>query len=425
MAKLEFQTPRGIKDILPEEQPYWLYVRNTIQQVVELYGWNRLDLPVFEETALFQRGVGEGTDIVEKEMYTFLDRSKTSLTLRPEFTAGTMRAFLQHGMASLPKPVKVWSTGPVFRYEKPQAGRFRQHVQFNVEAIGEQDPALDLEVMSVAWHLFETLGFKDLSFQLNSIGCPECRPKYLIALKAYYKDHLSIICEDCRLRMEKNPMRLLDCKNEQCQPLIDTAPSISDFLGEECRAHFNELLTYLNDLKRPYTLNHRLVRGLDYYTKTVFEVWAQGIGAQNAVCGGGRYDRLSEVLGGPPTPAVGFATGLERIILTLKEQGVEVPGESDPTVYIVNQGTEAKRLTVGLLTRLRKWGIRAVMGFGGRSFKAQFREANRFQAPLTFIVGEEEAGSSTLQVKDMASGEQVPVAMDQLETFLRNKGLIS
>ncbi len=423
MAKLQFQAPKGTKDILPEEQQYWRTTTAVMERIVSLYGFERLDLPVFEESALFERGVGEGTDIVEKEMYTFKDRGDTLLTLRPEFTAGTMRSYLENGMASLPKPVRVWSMGPVFRYERPQAGRFRQHTQLNVEALGEEDPALDLEVMSVAWHVFQDLGFQNLAFQLNSIGCPECRPHYTAALISYYEGKQSVICEDCRKRMKKNPMRLLDCKQEQCQPVIEKAPFIRDFLGKECKEHFETLLGYLDDLGRPYNLNPRLVRGLDYYTKTVFEVWAQGIGAQNAVCGGGRYDKLAEILGGPPTPAVGFAAGMERIILTLKEEKIRVPSPAPTLFYLAGQGEEAKRQCVRLLSSLRGRNLRSMMGYGSRSLKAQLREANRIHAAFTVIVGEEEAGKKEMQVKDMKTGEQKSLKQEALEAFLSERGI--
>lgn len=417
MAKTVFQSPKGTKDVLPEEQPYWQYVEDTIRRVVRLYEYERLDLPVFEETVLFQRGVGEGTDIVEKEMYTFLDRGGTSITLRPEFTAGIVRSYLQHGMSSLPKPVKVWAIGPVFRYERPQAGRYRQHIQFDVEALGEQDPAVDFEIMSIAWHLYDELGFKNLSFQINSIGCPVCRPNYLDKLVNYYKQQLNEICEDCRKRVDKNPLRLLDCKNPQCQPAIEAAPAVIKSLCGECREHFRTLRKYLEDSGNEYSLNHRLVRGLDYYTKTVFEVWAQGIGAQNAVCGGGRYDGLSEAIGGDPTPAVGFASGMERIVLTLIQEGVDVPRGHSPHVFFAFKGEEAKKKVVGLLSRLRETGVESIMGFGSRSLKAQLREANRCGAEYTVILGEEELAKGEAQVKVMEGGAQESVAMKDLISF--------
>lgn len=418
MSQKRFQSPKGIKDVLPGEQSYWAFIEARIRHVVQVYGYERLDLPVFEETEVYQRGVGEGTDIVEKEMYTFLDKGGDSMTLRPEFTAGVVRAYLQHGMASEPKPVKVWSLGPVFRYERPQAGRFRQHTQFNVEALGEMDPAVDLDVISVAWQLYQELGFKKLHLQLNSIGCQKCRPDYLERLVGYYKEHQGEICEDCSRRLDKNPLRTLDCKQSQCQPVIDGAPPLSDSLCDECDAHFRTLRSYLDILGRPYTLNHRMVRGLDYYTKTVFEVWAEGIGAQNAVCGGGRYDALAEVLGGPATPAVGFASGLERLVLTLRHQEKEVTQGGPPLAYFASQGDEARQKTVELLSALREKGIRAMMGFGDRSLKAQLREANRRDVRYTVIIGEDELARQGISVKAMdGSGQEFVLWKDLLEFF--------
>ncbi len=411
MAK-QFQNPKGTRDILPEEQQYWRRIESVFQRLADVYGYEKLTLPVFEETALFQRGVGETTDIVEKEMYTFEDKGGNSMTLRPEFTAGVVRSYIQNGMASRTNPVRVWSAGPVFRYERPQAGRYRQFTQFNVEAFGEIDPALDFEVMSLAWQLYDELQFRNLSFQINSIGCPACRPGYLEQLKSYYRKNLRVVCDDCKSRLDKNPLRLLDCKNAQCQPVIQSAPAMNAHLCVECGDHFKTLRGYLDDMKRPYEINSRLVRGLDYYTKTVFEVWAEGIGAQNAVCGGGRYDGLIEMLGGKPTPGIGFAAGLERIVLTMQNQGVKVDPVPAPRVYFAPQGDAAKRISVRIITELRMRGIESVIGFGGRSFKALMREANRRGVRLVCILGEEEISQNVCQLKDMETGGQKSVPLD-------------
>ncbi len=416
-----YRAPRGTQDILPEDQPYWRNIQERIHGVAQLYGYRQLDVPIFEDTALFEQGVGETTDIVEKEMYSFLDKGGNPITLRPEFTAGVVRAYLQHGMHVHPQPVKVYSIGPVFRYERPQAGRYRQHTQFNLEAIGEKDPAVDLEVMSVAWHLYEDLGFKGLSFQLNSIGCPKCRPDFLKALVEYYRGHMDDICDDCRRRMERNPLRLLDCKTKSCQPIIDAAPNMREHLCGECAEHFRTLLGYLDSLGRRYTLSHRLVRGLDYYTKTVFEVWAEGIGAQNAVCGGGRYDGLAEVLGGRPTPGVGFASGLERIVLTMKQQGVQVPALPSPQVLIAHQGEQAKLMGVKLAGDLRAASIGALISFGERSLKAQLRQANRQKVAFALIIKEGEAETGQVAVRDMAQGEQHSVALEEVTGWLSQR----
>jgi len=417
-----YVAPRGTIDILPEDQPYWEFLRAKIAAVAALFDYRRIDVPIFEETSLYVRGVGEGTDIVDKEMYSFLDKGGRDITLRPEFTAGIVRAYLQHGMRTLPQPVKLYTVGPIFRYERVQAGRYRQHTQFDIEAIGEQDPAVDLEVMSVAWELFSQIGFGGLSYQLNSTGCPKCRPDYLRALVAYYRQHEGEICEDCKRRLERNPLRVLDCKVESCQPIIERAPRISDYLCDECAEHLALLRRYLDALGRPYTMNHRLVRGLDYYTKTVFEVWAQGIGAQNAVCGGGRYGGLAEELGGSPTPGIGFGSGIERLVLLMKEQGVQVPGLAEPQVALAYIGQEAKARALQLLNDLREAGIRAVIGFGDRSLRAQLRGANRSQVAYAVVLGEEEMATGRARVQDMGSDvEPQEVAQSELVSLLASR----
>ena len=421
-----YVAPRGTTDILPEDQPYWTHLRHQIEQVAGLFGYQRIDVPVFEETSLYVRGVGEGTDIVDKEMYSFVDKGGRDITLRPEFTAGIVRAYLQHGMKTLPQPVKLYTMGPIFRYERVQAGRYRQHTQFDIESIGETDPAVDLEVMSVAWQLYSNLGFQGLAFQLNSTGCPKCRPGYIGLLVDYYGDHRGDICADCERRLERNPLRLLDCKVPSCQPIIAAAPNIGDHLCDECREHFDELRGYLDALERPYTVNHRLVRGLDYYTKTVFEVWAEGIGAQNAICGGGRYDGLAEELGGAPTPGMGFGSGMERLVLTMKQQGIQVPGLPEPQVMIVYSGSAAKQQALRVLNDLREAGIRAAVAFGGRSLKAQFRAANRSQADYALVLGGDELQPGEIIVQNMSEGVQDKVALARVvETLCQKLGVAS
>jgi len=397
-----YSAPRGTIDILPKDQPYWRYLREQIYRVVALFDYRQIDVPVFEDTALYVRGVGEGTDIVDKEMYSFVDKGGREVTLRPEFTAGIMRAYLQRGMKTLPQPVKLFSIGPIFRYERVQAGRYRQHTQFNVECIGELDPAVDVEVMCVAWQLYSALGFEGLSFQLNSTGCPKCRPGYLRALVDYYRGHVDEICGDCKRRLVRNPLRLLDCKKAECQPVIAAAPRSQDFLCPECQEHFETLRGYLDALQRPYKVNHRLVRGLDYYTKTVFEVWAQGIGAQNAVCGGGRYDGLAQELGGKYTPGIGFATGMERLVLTMKHQGIQVPGLPSPQIALVYKGQAAKARALQLVSEMRQDGLRVMMGYGDRSLKAQLRGANRAKVAYALVLGEDEIASQQIVLQDMA-----------------------
>ncbi|MGI6376067.1 MAG: histidine--tRNA ligase [Anaerolineae bacterium] len=400
-----YTAPRGTIDILPEDQPYWDLLRAEIQRVTEQFGYQRIDVPCFEETSLYVRGVGEGTDIVDKEMYSFQDKGGRDITLRPEFTAGIVRAYIEHGMRTLPQPVKLYTIGPIFRYERVQAGRYRQHTQFDIECIGEQDPAVDLEVMSLAWQLYANLGFKGLAFQLNSTGCPRCRPAYVERLVAYYQGHVDDICADCKRRLQRNPLRLLDCKNASCQPIIAGAPHTSDYLCDECADHFRTLTGYLDALQRPYTINHRLVRGLDYYTKTVFEVWAEGIGSQNAVCGGGRYDGLAAELDGPPTPGIGFGSGMERLVLAMKEQGLAAPSTPAPQVVLVHLGQPAKTAAVVLLQQLLSRGVRAQIGFGDRSMRSQMRGANRLGARYALIIGEQELHEGVAVLNDL-TGEQ-------------------
>ena len=310
-----YRAPRGTTDILPKEQKYWDYVRNEASALCGRYGYQRIDTPTFEDARLFVRSIGEETDIVEKETYTFDDRSGDKLTLRPEGTASVCRSFLEHGMHTLPQPVRLYYYTSIFRYERPQAGRYREHHQFGIEAIGEADPALDAEVIEMAWQFGANLGLRGLSLFLNSIGCKECRPVYLESLKSYYAQNRKLICADCRRRLAVNPLRLLDCKKPSCVPLTENAPKSTDYLCNECAVHFDELKKHLKLLKLPFIVNHRLVRGLDYYTKTVFEISPEGeVLAQATLCGGGRYDNLIEQLGGKPTPGIGFAAGIERLV---------------------------------------------------------------------------------------------------------------
>ena len=417
----QYQRPTGTLDTLPEDQHYWYHVRARARHLAELAGFERVDVPIFEVTELFARGVGEGTDIVDKEMYSFADKGGHELTLRPEFTAGLVRAYIENGMYVLPQPVKLYAFGPVFRYERPQAGRYRQHTQFDVEILGEQDPAADLEVMLLAWDLYADLGFRDLAFQLNSTGCPQCKPRYVAVLRDYYVDHRDEICQDCRHRLERSPLRVLDCKADQCQPIITGAPHILDHLCTECAEHFAALREYLDLLGRSYTINHRLVRGLDYYTKTVFEVWAAGIGAQSAVCGGGRYDGLAELLGGQPMPGVGFASGLERIILVMKQQGVEVPPLPTPPVFLAHLGPQARREALRLVNVLRRAGVGAWLSFGERGLRSQLREAGKRGVRYTIILGEDELAAGVATVRDMQAGEQVSVELAELVEWLRTR----
>jgi histidyl-tRNA synthetase len=417
----QYAAPRGTLDVLPEDQPYWRYVIERGHYIAQLYGFEQISVPMFESTGLFIRGVGEGTDIVDKEMYSFRDKGGEEITLRPEFTASIVRAYIQHGMHTLPQPVKLYAIGPIFRYERPQAGRYRQHTQFNVEAFGEQDAALDAEIMEVARHLYADLGFGGLGFQVNSTGCPICRPQYVSLLAEHYGRHVDEICDDCKRRLQRNSLRVLDCKSEGCQPVIAQAPHITDYLCDECATHFQRLQRYLRGLGRSFTIQHRLVRGLDYYTKTVFEVWATDIGAQAAVCGGGRYDGLIELLGGSPTPGIGFGSGVERIILAMRSQGVAVPALPRPCVLIAPLGDEPKVAAVRLLADLREAGLSSEIAFGDRSLRSQLREAGKQAVQYALILGEDELRASQVIVRDMGGGGQQSVPMSALAAWLKER----
>ncbi len=414
-----YRAPRGTSDILPQDQAYWRYVEQKVVDICLLYGYERLDVPTFETTQLFARSVGEATDIVTKEMYTFADRGGNQLTLRPEVTASACRAYLEHGWHNLPQPVKLYSLASVFRYERPQAGRYREHHQFNYEAIGDVDPILDAEVIDMAWQFYKSLKLQNLSLQLNSIGCKQCRPQYLVALKDYYAGYARDLCSDCTSRLTRNPLRLLDCKQPMCQQVADSAPKSHQYLCPECTEHFSQLQSYLELLELPFALNYRLVRGLDYYTKTVFEVQTAEEGAQSTLGGGGRYDDLIEELGGKPTPSIGLATGLERIVLNLKKQNIPIPPLPRPQVFIAYIGDEARDKATGLTSSLRRAGIPVIEATGSKSLKAQLRQANNLGALQTVIIGEEEVKTGTVILRDMTTSQQQTVPLTRLEGKLR------
>lgn len=406
-----YKAPRGTQDVLPSEQPYWDLVRDTATRVCTAFGYGRIDTPVFEEASLFTRGVGEVTDIVQKEMYVFQDRGGLELALRPEGTAPVCRAYLEHGMHNLPQPVRMFYFAPIFRYDRPQAGRYRQHHQFGAEAIGEGDAAIDAEIIELLWRTYEELGLSGLTLHLNSIGDAACRPAYLQVLRSYYADKLHHICPDCQARYERNTLRLLDCKVPQCQPVIEKAPPITEHLCDPCRGHFADLQAYLEDAAIPFVLNPRLVRGLDYYTRTVFEVQPPEEGAQSSIGGGGRYDGLMEQIGGRPTPGIGFGSGIERIIINLKRQGVAVPAEPRPRVYVAHQTPAARVAAFRLASDLRRAGIGAVCAGGDRSLKSQMRHAGALGAAYAAIIGERELAQGAVTLKRLADGAQETVAV--------------
>ncbi len=374
--------------------------------VAARFGYGRIDTPAFEDSNLFIRSVGEGTDIVEKEMYTFEDRGGDSVTLRPEGTAPVCRAYLEHGMHNLPQPVRMYYFCPVFRYERPQAGRFRQHHQFGVEVLGDADPSVDAEVIEVAWDLVSRLGLTRINLLINSVGDPGCRPAYVAKLQEYYADHQAMLCPDCKARFNRNPLRLLDCKVETCHTLGNDAPRSAEHLCDECNEHWDKLLTYLDTMQLPYKIDHRLVRGLDYYTRTVFEVQPVEGGGQSTICGGGRYDGLITELGGRETPGIGFATGLERLTLNLKRAEVPVPDEPAPRYLVANVGDDARVAALDLSVQLRRAGVGAILGSGTRGLRGQMRQANALNIPFTLIMGDDEIEKGEVVVRNMETSEQ-------------------
>jgi histidyl-tRNA synthetase len=413
MAK-QYRAPRGTQDILPEEQLWWDAVVDAARATAALFGYERIETPIFEEASLFTRGVGEVTDIVQKEMYVFQDRGGQDLALRPEGTAPVCRAYLEHGMHNLPQPVRLWYVMPNFRYDRPQAGRYREHHQFGAEVIGEAGAAVDAEVIELLWRVYEKLGLTGLTLHLNSIGDPNCRPAYLEKLRAYYADKLDRACDDCRKRYETNPLRLLDCKNERCQPVMAGAPAFTDHLCEDCAGHFTQLREYLESVGIAYSLNPRLVRGLDYYTRTVFEVQPEIEGGQSSIGGGGRYDGLMEELGGPPTPGIGFGSGIERMVINMKRQEVTLPERAALSVYVVVQSAGARTAAYKLASDLRRGGVAAVAGATGRSLKSQMRHADALSARFAAIIGEREMAEGTVALKDLRDGSQESMAARDL-----------
>ncbi len=411
----------GMNDVLFEEQRYWRHILDRIQHVTDLYGYLRIDVPVMEATSLFVRGVGAGTDIVEKEMYSFEDRDGTNISLRPEFTAGIMRAYIENGLHVLPSPVKVWTSGPLFRHERPQAGRYRQHSQFDIEVIGEQDPAVDVEVINVAWYLFHDLHFSGLRLHINSTGCPACKPGYVHKLADYFTPMAGKLPEVDRMRLQKSPLRILDSKEEITQPLLETAPHIVDHLCAECADHFARLCTYLNELGRPYQVDFRIVRGLDYYTKTVFEIKADGLGAQDTICGGGRYDGLIEELGGRPTPGIGFGSGIERIALAMRQIGLPVAEEATPDVMVAYLGESAKMAAIRLVEELHDAEVSAWLAFGDRSLKSQLKSANRAHVSYAIILGEEELKIGQAAVREMAGSQQFNIPLGEVVGWVEER----
>ena len=412
--------PRGTKDILPENVAGWNYVEQKIRDICARFGYEEIRTPMFEHTELFHRGIGEGTDVVDKEMYTFEDRGGRSITLRPENTASAVRAYLQNKLYGDSALTKLFYIGSMFRYDRPQAGRMREFHQFGVEALGEANPAVDAEIILLAMEFLKSLGLKDLKLSLNSVGCPSCRPAYRKALQDYFQPHLEELCGDCKDRFERSPLRILDCKADADKEFMAGAPKITDCLCDECRGHFEQVQSLLTEAGVEFELDPRLVRGLDYYTKTAFEIKYAPLGAQSAVAGGGRYDGLIEEMGGNPTPAVGFATGLERVLLALEKQGLLPETKKQADAFVVALGEAAQKPAFKLLQQLRGAGLKALMDYAGRSMKAQMKQAGKAGARFALILGEDEIKENAVMLKDMEKSQQQKVSLDEVIDQIQN-----
>ena len=413
--------PKGTKDVLPKDAYKWHFIEDAARSTAELFNMKEIRTPVFEHTELYLRGVGDTTDIVNKEMYTFKDKGDRSITLKPEGTAGAARSFIENGMGAGLLPVKMYYIIPAFRYERPQAGRLREFHQFGVEVYGAAGPDADAEVIFAAAHFLNKLGIKNVKLNINSIGCKECRARYNAALKDYLRPHLAEMCSTCRERFEKNPLRILDCKEEKCKLVTAGAPKMIDYLCGECKEHFEKVQQLLTAGGLEYTIDPNIVRGLDYYTKTVFEFVSENIGAQGTVCGGGRYDGLIEELGGSHVPAVGFAAGMERLILLMENTGVQFPEECGPDVFLAGMDEESRTAAFGIACKLRSQGISAECDHMGRSLKAQFKYADKIGARHVVALGGNELESGECNVKRMSDGSTEPVKIDGLCAYFKGK----
>lgn len=416
------QAPKGTKDIIPSESYKWQYIEGIITELCRNYGYKEIRTPVFEHTELFQRGVGDTTDIVQKEMYTFLDKGERSITLRPEGTAGVVRSYIENGMTSLPQPVKLYYNIAAYRYEKMQKGRYREFHQFGVEAFGSEGPSIDVEIISMLDMLFHKLGITDISLNINSIGCPECRKQYNESLREYLKPALDSLCDTCKSRYGRNPLRILDCKEEKCKVYTADAPSLIDHICGNCKEHFEGLKNGLDNLGIQYKIDEKIVRGLDYYTKTVFEFVSNNIGAQGAVCGGGRYDGLVEACGGKPTPGIGFAVGIERLLLVMEGQGIHISEPNNMDIFIAAIGDKANQYAQRLVYGLRKKGISAEKDLMNRSLKAQMKYADKMGAIYSMVLGDDEIDKNKAVLKNMKSGDVEEISLDSVFEVLKNHG---
>jgi histidyl-tRNA synthetase len=411
---MKYTSQRGTRDILPEEIRTWQFLEEKAGSVFQSYNYFEIRTPIFEQTELFARGIGENTDIVGKEMYTFTDKGERSITLRPEETAPVVRAAIENGLIKQGEIIKLYYIGPMFRYERPQAGRSRQFHQAGVEVLGSADPLIDVEVIELGLRYFVEIGLTGLEVDINSVGCLKCMPKFKEELKKYFKGKSDEICETCRGRIEKNPLRILDCKEPGCQKAIEGAPSSADHLCEECKTHFDKVKKYLTEYGIKYNLNKRLVRGLDYYTKTTFEIISKALGAQNAVCGGGRYDGLIEELGGKPAPAVGFAIGLDRLVLLLNEQKIDVPQRERLQVYVITLGDAARQKGYEVLRSLRNMGISSDMDYMGKSLNSQLKSADRLKARFAIIIGDDELKNNIAIIRSMDNKTQENAKFEEI-----------
>ena len=414
---MTYKAPRGTRDVLPEESWKWQRVERVFRETADRFGYREIRLPVFEETELFARGIGDATDIVRKEMYTFTDRKGRSLTLRPEGTAGVVRSFIEHNMGRGSRLTKLYYFCPMFRYERPQAGRYRQFWQWGLEAIGSMNPAVDAEIIHFSVNLFESLGLAGACARVNSAGCPTCTPSYNELLKERLAGSLDEFCDDCKVRYERNPRRMFDCKNEHCLEFLKDAPSILESLCDECAEHFASVQDLLSRTSVRFEVDASMARGLDYYTKTVFEVHHAGLGAQSALCGGGRYDALVEELGGAATPACGVSSGVERLLTALTDTGVMAGSEPGPAVYVASLGSNAALAAATVIAELRK-SVSVETDYQGRSLKAQMKEAGKLGAGHVVIIGEDEVARGVVVVKNMKTREQDEVAVDKVAALL-------
>lgn len=412
--------PKGTKDVLPQDSYKWQFVENAAREIARVFNIKEIRTPVFEHTELFLRGVGETTDVVTKEMYTFLDKGGRSITLKPEGTAGAARSFIENGLANSPLPLKAFYITPCYRYERPQAGRLREFHQFGIEVFGSIEPDTDAEVIFAASSFLKKLGIKDTRLEINSIGCKTCRAEYNRALKEYFKPHLDEMCATCRERFDKNPLRMIDCKEENCKKITQGAPKILDYLCPDCKAHFESVQSYLKALGVEFEINPDIVRGLDYYSRTVFEFVSTNIGAQGTVCGGGRYDGLISELGGGDVPAIGFAAGLERLLLLMENTGVDIPIGNPPEIYIAGMDAQTRLKAFGIVNNLRANGICAECDHMQRSVKAQFKYADKVGAKFVAVIGGDELEKGKVNVKRMSDGTTEEVAFEDILRYIKD-----